>query len=149
MAAKDKNRQKLGQSRTKLPVPLTDPELLDRAKRIGEVFNELHRHLVDADDVKKELKKKENELELERIKLAHMLHTGAENREVVVEAWADFSTGTFTEVRKDTGEVITKRDLEPEERQGQFDAEEWGESLFSRLEPQLARDDEGKGGEAA
>lgn len=134
--AKDPTRRKLGEHLELLPVKLTDSELLDRAKKMGHVHNELERHLSEVDELKKEFKSKETKLEEERQLLAHVLFTGAEPREIKVEAWADFSMNRFLEIRSDTGEVIHKRPLRPEEKQGDFsdfDEEDWAKQLHLRL----------------
>lgn len=128
----------LGRGLEMLPVKLEDPELLLRAKRIGEVHQELRVHQAEAEQVKKELRKAEAELELEREKLAHMLLTGAEQRSVKVEAWADFERDVFFVIRLDTREVVEERKLKPEERQGDFEDGFWQTELHELLVEQLA-----------
>jgi hypothetical protein len=127
------DRKRLASHKEMLPVKLTDSEHLDRAKKWAKACEELALQLAEADEVKKELKAKEAHLEEVQRRLQHVVGAGAEPREVLVEAWADFATNKFEEVRTDTGQVINRRALEAHERQGAFDPGEWGEQLHLRL----------------
>jgi hypothetical protein len=91
-----------------LPVKLTDSEHLDRAKKWAKACEELALHVAEADEVKKALKAKEALLDEVQRRLMHVVGAGAEPREVLVEAWADFATNKFEEVRSDTGDVINR-----------------------------------------
>lgn len=135
-----------------LPVKLEDDELLTRAKRIGEVHEELRIHEERAAEVKRELSKAQLALEAEREKLAAMLFSGKEPRAVKVEAWADFDANEYYQVRKDTGETYERRRLAPEERQGEFDLEGWKENHTEAVVRELAaarRMPRPEGGDAA
>ncbi len=127
-----KDKKQLGKFFQELPVKLKDGELLERAKKAGDIHQELQRHIAEADVVKRRLRQKEAELTEAMDALLDILKTGEERREVEVEAWANFRTGRFQEVRTDTLDVISERELRPEERQGEFDLEGWQEELHQR-----------------
>lgn len=133
--AKDTTRRRLAEHLEFLPVKLNEAELLERAKKIGRVHNELEQHKLQSDDVKKKIREKEQELEQERQLLAHILFTGAEPRKTTVEAWANFAANRFEEIRTDTGELINRRPLRPDEKQEnfEFDEESWAKQLHLRL----------------
>lgn len=131
--AKDTTRRRLGEHLELLPVKLTDEEWLDRAKKAAAVREQLQQHLLETSAIKQRLKAKEEELNEQFAGLMHNVGAGTEPREVKVEAWANFATNTFEELRTDTEQVINKRRLRAEERQGEFDAALWGEQLHLRL----------------
>jgi hypothetical protein len=116
-----------------LPVKLNNPDLLERAKSIGQVHDKLQQHLLHAAEVRTQLKKEEGELSMEVDRLAFILRTGEEPRPVEVEAWADFEKGLLLEIRKDTGAVIHKRRLNDEDRQGEFDLAGWQDDVHQRV----------------
>ncbi len=135
-----KDRKRLGTHLEELPVKLADGELLERAKRVGDVHQELQHHIAEADGVKRNLKHKEAELTSVVDGLLEVLRTGHEPREVKVEAWADYKRERFQEIRTDTGAIINERALRPEERQGEFDLEAWGAELHQRALAQARED---------
>lgn len=155
MAKPDK--KKLGTHTEMLQVKLLEGELLERAKKVGDVHEELQQHVADADAAKRKLKDKEADLTQEVDRLLHILRTGHEPREVKVEAWANFATERMQEIRMDTMKVINERPLEEHERQGEFDLLGWQDALHKRVERERVdfakkragdKDDE-KGGDAA
>lgn len=104
---------------------LREDELLERARKAASLYSELLQHQLASSVQKKQLKEREDELTREHGKLEHVVHAGEELREVGVEAWADFRSNKLETVRVDTYEVIHTRTLSPEERQGEFDLEQW------------------------
>lgn len=92
-----------------LPVPLTDDELLAKAK-------ELASKLAEADDVesRKKVAVAECKAEADRIDsevswLASMLRSGKEPREVEVRKVRDEASRTIDTMRLDTGEIVSSR----------------------------------------
>lgn len=120
-----KDKRKLGEHQEMLPVRLTESELMDRARKMGRVHNELEAHQAKAALVRQKLKVESEELEEERGRLAQCLVMGTEPRATKVEAWANYVANRFEEIRSDTGEVINKRPLKPEDKQGEFDLDGW------------------------
>lgn len=112
-------KKKLNEKTVQLPVTITDQEFIERAAALAQVDFDLKAHEVHADEVKKQLSARKAELVSRRSQLSAVVKTRTESRVVVVEGWAFFDEGTYKEVRKDTGTVITgsTRPLQPEERQ--------------------------------
>lgn len=101
-----------------LMTKLNDVEWNNRASELAEASSkseetELHRKNVMADlgaDVKAAKAKV--------IKLAHIVGTRSELREVTVEVTSDYEAGKVVKKRTDTGEVISEREMTTMERQG-------------------------------
>lgn len=67
--------------------------------------------------------------EARETKLANIVATRTERREVIVEVKYDYELGTVTRKRTDTGAVISEREMTSDERQGElFDANDVIES---------------------
>ena len=67
--------------------------------------------------------------EARETKLANIVATRTERREVIVEVKYDYELGTVTRKRTDTGAVISEREMTSDERQGVlFDANDVIES---------------------
>lgn len=101
----------------RLPVPLTDVELLDFGQRLAKCQADLGEHLAHAETLKKELKAKESAIEAERARLSGIIREKKESRDVPCERWAYYGDGEIVEIRNDTGEVIYRRRMEMHERQ--------------------------------
>lgn len=107
--------------------------MLEAGKRAGKVHAELETAELELELARRKAKERLQDLKEERSRLGDILFSGYEPREVLVEAWADFSNGQMLEVRKDTEEVITQRPLREDERQGEFDLELWRADLHKRV----------------
>lgn len=99
------------------PVKLSAEELLDFGQRLSSVEYDVRSHESHADSVKKDLKAKETALVAERSRLAGIVRSKAEHRDVRVTVWKDLDAREYREVRDDTGEVTFKRPLRPDELQ--------------------------------
>lgn len=101
----------------RLPVQLTDEELLDRSTALVDNIQktaalEEEKKSVDA-DFKGKIKAR---AEVSR-KLTEIISNRTEDREVECEVKKDFERGTVTTVRMDTGEVVETRPITADERQ--------------------------------
>lgn len=114
-------RLKLDREEVKqLPVKLHAAELADFAQRLASADSDVHSHDAHADDVKKELKAREEALVSERTRLAGIVRNKAELRDVRVSCWRDFTAREYREVREDTGEVVYRRPLHTQEMQSEM-----------------------------
>lgn len=109
--------KKVGVGLERLPVKLTDAELLDFGQRLARCQQTLADHLSHAEAVKKDLKTKEAAIEADRSHLSGVIRDKAELRDVEVERWHDYAAGEYFERRTDTGEITYRRRLESHERQ--------------------------------
>lgn len=127
-----------------LPVKLTEAEVALRSQELATAEGKLtegERDLKSWIEVQKEAKKKrENENAATRDdvrRLGKVVRDRAEQRDVAIEERSNFDAWTVETYRCDTGELVTKRGMTPEERQ---------RSLF---EQQKAKTDRAKRGETA
>jgi hypothetical protein len=103
--------------RQKLPVTLTKEEVAERARRAA--------HLVSDHDVKAEGFKQEaaaNKQELKKIDteirgLSDEVRSGRTYRDVPCERVYNWTVGSVTDIRTDTGEVLAERAMSDAERQ--------------------------------
>lgn len=72
-------------------------------------------------DINKELTHDVDLAKAKRNKLADMVSTRRELREVTVEVKYDYELGTVTKVRTDTEEVISSREMTDQERQAELE----------------------------
>lgn len=100
-----------------LPVKLTDDEVRKKGLELAGVCDDIGTETARADSVKQELKARMGGLESKRAQLATLLRRGDELREVEVLTRAHYASGTASEVRTDTGEVLLARPLTEKERQ--------------------------------
>jgi hypothetical protein len=104
-----------------LPVPLTRDELLERGQQLAQVESDVAAHNEYAESVKKDLKSKEAALAAERSRLANIVRTKRENRQVGVTHMARWQRNIVEVTRNDTGELLRSRAIEPHERQKMLD----------------------------
>lgn len=104
-----------------LPVPLTRDELLDRGQQLAQVDAELRAHNEYAESVKKDLKSKESSYASETARLANIVRSKKEPRQVKTQSIARWEQNVVEVIRVDTGEVLRNRALEPNERQDILD----------------------------
>lgn len=94
-----------------LPVRLTDGELLAKSKELAAKITELD----EVEDRKKsavaQCKVKSDELDLDIHKIARILRTGREDREVEVSEIRNDPARTIEVVRLDTGEIVESRPM--------------------------------------
>lgn len=100
-----------------LPCPLTESERAEFGTALANVLKVLY----DARD-DEALRRKEVKTEIEAIEarvraLGRVVASGQEYRDVEVQKIADHGPCTVSTVRMDTGEVLSVRDMLPNERQ--------------------------------
>lgn len=100
-----------------LPCELTESEKVERGATLARELVALNQ----AQDAEAERRKAEK-IELEKREaeirmLSVIVASGRETREVEVEIFADHDAGQVYTMRTDTGEILSRRDIRPEERQ--------------------------------
>lgn len=115
----------MDQKTRKLPVRLTDTELLAKSKELAARITELE----DVEATKKsavaQCKLKSDDLEAEIHDLAKILRTGREDREVEVKELRNDQARTIEVIRIDTGEIVESRPMTIHELQKPlFESEE-------------------------
>lgn len=100
-----------------LPVRLTPDELLERGSALAHQRQVSVDHEMHAADIKKRLKERTEEISMETGRLAAIIRTKQEPREVTVEVRLAKRKGWVDEVRLDTGEVIHTRQMTGDESQ--------------------------------
>lgn len=113
--------EKVGGGTDRLPVRLTEEDLLDFGLKLARIQAERAEHDKNVESAKRAFKAKEAELEAKREFLSTAIANGEVNKEVPVEHWADWSTNRAWTVRLDTGERYGERALSAEERQSMLD----------------------------
>lgn len=96
---------------------LSDLERLDRADKMAEAFHDLEREEHRQESLKAQMKSRMAELRERHKQLVEVVGSGEEYRDVVVRVTYDYSDGTVTEVRTDTGDQIDIRQMTDHERQ--------------------------------
>ncbi len=105
----------------RLPVALTEREVLQRSYRLAAIEQELEQEEQALADAKARSKQLTERLELERHYLAMVVRNGQETREVEVEHRENWREGIVECFRLDTGEQVEFRPMTPAERQRQLD----------------------------
>lgn len=103
-----------------LPCKLTDEERLEFADALAEASQ-----AVDSAESAKQSATKQHNYEIQlakarRDKLANIVASKTEYREVTVEEKWNWKSDKFTRTRTDTGEIIIERKLNDDERQTQL-----------------------------
>jgi hypothetical protein len=99
---------------------LADDELLTFGTELAEAVQAIGREETRQVNIKAQLKAALTELEARRSRLASLVSSREEYREVPVDVWFNYQTGKVQEVRQDTGEVVGSRWMTGEERQRQL-----------------------------
>ena len=110
----------------RLPVKLTDDELLARGRQLVE---NMRKTAVAEEAREAENKKRKGDIALLEEAtglLSAIISTGTEEREVECEIRKDFIHGKVTTVRMDTGEIIDERIMTADERQETMPFEDKG-----------------------
>lgn len=102
----------------RLSVPLTDREQQQAGINLAQTNQDIAAEESRQAEQKASMKARLQELEARRQRESLVVSRKAEDREVDVEVLANWERGTASEVRTDTGEIISTRILTDEERQG-------------------------------
>ena len=100
-----------------MPCKLKDTELLRYGGELGEVIQDIAAEEDNQLGLRQEMKARLAVLEARRTDLATKITRKEELRDVEIQTERDYTAGTYSEIRTDTGEVIKERPLTPEERQ--------------------------------
>jgi hypothetical protein len=114
---KKKEDLKVFPYKRELTVALTTTEVADRAKRMSHKLAERD---IKEQVIKEETKRQKTvlkDMETEVRRLSNSVRDGAELRTVQCERRCNYSTGRVQDVRIDTGEVLSERDMTEDERQ--------------------------------
>lgn len=104
-----------------LPVKLTNDELLEFGRRLAQTSADIHAEEERQTNVKAELKAKLGSIETERTRLAGIVTSGRENRDVPCDMILDYSRLIVEVVRLDSKEVVdTRRMTEAEQQRSLF-----------------------------
>ena len=100
----------------KMPVKLTDVELLEQAGELAHTYQEIADESDNQASLKAQMKARLMELDARQSRLASVVATKTDYRDVEIEVNMS-DDGVVQEVRKDTGEIITTRPLREDEKQ--------------------------------
>lgn len=100
-----------------LPVALTHEELLDRARQLAECEERLREEEDRAAQVKADHKNREAAILADRSRLAAVVRTRQEPRDVQCQVRENYVRNVRTVTRTDTGATVEERALTLEERQ--------------------------------
>lgn len=101
----------------RLACPLTDYEFTVRAKALAQTEEDLRIEEESQEAVKAGLKEALADIRKRRTMLAGIVSRGEEFRDVECEEVLDYTMGTVTRVRTDTGTLLVTRPMTDEERQ--------------------------------
>lgn len=125
MAADDKENAKykeippkVTKEKMELSCELNDVEWQNRARELAEAHKNTESEKQRKKDVMAEIGADVKLAETRESKLANVVATRREQREVVVETIADYEAGIVTTRRTDTDEEISRREMTTNERQG-------------------------------
>ena len=99
-----------------LPCKLTDDEVLKYGRDIARAVSDRERIDGELNSVKADYKGKLAEQEAIIGKLSPRVHSGIETREVECEEVKNWTRGTVTVIRQDTGERIEDRPMREDEK---------------------------------
>lgn len=100
-----------------LPVDLTDSEKIDFGRRLADIGFEIAEKESAKSSIAKQIGEEIKELEAQANTVGACIRSGTERREIPVETSADDVTLEVVKIRIDTGEVLSRRAMTPEERQ--------------------------------
>lgn len=100
-----------------LPCKLTDEELLKKGTELATAVQDIATEEGRQADIKASMKAKLAEIEARRTQLAIAVSRKEEHRDVEVDIFHDFQRGVVEDVRRDTGEVVSRRVMSESERQ--------------------------------
>lgn len=100
-----------------LSCDLNDVEWQNRARELADAHRRTEAEKQNKKDVMAELNAEVKMAEAQESKLANIVATRREQREVIVEVKYDYDLGIVTRVRTDTNEVISERELTDDEKQ--------------------------------
>lgn len=109
----------------KLPVKLTEPELLKRGDEMAACELEIEKQKGVLGGVNSEIKKATKR----RKELGHVIDSGTETRDVRCEWIEDFPKNVWRLVRQDTGDEVDSRPMSANDRVGKLPFESRGDDM--------------------
>ena len=106
-----------GSEKRSLPVPLTRPELLEKAEQHAWLLNQKQELANRQEEAKAKMKADQKEIDAKLAASAEILRTGNEERTVDVAIVINDRLGRVFWIRTDMNEVVEARDIRPDERQ--------------------------------
>lgn len=100
-----------------LPVKLTDEELLKKGGELATAVQDIATEEGRQADIKASMKARLAEIEARRTQLAIAVSRKEEHRDVEVDIFHDYQRGVVEDIRRDTGEIISRRVMHEDERQ--------------------------------
>ena len=100
-----------------LDVTLTNEQLLRRGESLARAIEEQTEIADEHAERRKDMKNEADEAQVTVNKLAHIVRTGIEQKDVDCVRIYDYHLGTVTERRLDTMDVLTTREMTDDERQ--------------------------------
>lgn len=104
-----------------LSCELNDLQWQNASRDLADAHKEVGVQEQRKKDINKELTHDVDLAKAKRNKLADMVSTKRELREVTVEVKYDYELGTVTKIRTDTDEVISSREMTDQERQAELE----------------------------
>ena len=118
-----------------LSCELNEVEWTAKARELADAHREVAQQEQRKKDVVKELGHDVSMAKTKESKLADIVATRREQRDVTVEVKYDYELGTVTKTRTDTDEVISTREMTDSERQLELDMHDANEVIESRHKP--------------
>lgn len=118
-----------------LSCELNDVEWASKARELADAHNEVNRQEQRKKDVVKELGHDVSMAKTKESKLADIVATRREQRDVTVEVRYDYDLGKVTRTRTDTDEVISEREMTDQERQQELDLQDANSFIDKRHQP--------------
>lgn len=124
-----------------LSCELNDLEWTNASRDLADAHKEVGFQEQRKKDINKELTHDVDLAKAKRNKLADMVSTKRELREVTVEVKYDYELGTVTKIRTDTDEVISTREMTDSERQAELDFRDANDVIEEGRAAERAEDD--------
>ena len=118
-----------------LSCELNEVEWTSKARELADAHREVAQQEQRKKDVTKELGHDVSMAKTKESKLADIVATRREQREVTVEVKYDYELGTVTKTRTDTDEVISTREMTDSERQLELDMQDANSVIEGRHKP--------------
>jgi len=116
-----------------MPVKLTDAEVLKYGRDAARAVADRTRIEAEFDSVKADYKSKIGEQTAIIGKLSPRIHSGIETRDVECEEVRNWTKGTVTVTRMDTGEVVESRPMREDEKQMEVTFENDGDEATGKV----------------
>jgi hypothetical protein len=117
-----------------LSCDLNDVEWNNRAQELADAHRETNSQKERKKSVMAELNADLKIAEQKETKLANIVASRSERRDVTVEVKYDYELGSVTKTRTDTNQTISERDMTDDERQSELELQDANDFIESRHE---------------